>query len=377
MAGEARYRLAPLTLPARMIRRRAAEGRRRWRCSRTGPGRPTPILPWTAQTAPAVARLVARLDGMPLAIELAAARVEALGVASCWTGSMTGSRCWRRGPAGGGAAAVAGGGGGVELPAAGRARSGGCSGGVGVPGAVHAGGGRGGRRGWRRAGGAAAGGLLAAGPAAGRAGWPDPVRDAGDAARLRGRAAGGGRGGGQAAAALAGYALRWPRRPAAGLQTARRGAGRGAAGWTRRTPPCARCWPGRWSMTAAAALRLALAPAGGGCCGAGWPARPAAARGRRARRAGQRRVVRRAVLARPGASCSADPAGALEHFTALRDAVEDRAAGAVPRRCADGLAGRSAALQQHGPARRGGRRARRALAVARESWLTGLPRCWP
>ena len=48
-------------------------------------------------------------------------------------------------------------------------------------------------------GGAAAGGVLAAGAAAARPGRQVPVRDAGDAARLRGRAAGRGRGAGPGA----------------------------------------------------------------------------------------------------------------------------------------------------------------------------------
>ena len=80
VAGEARYRLAPLALPdpddpagaagAEAValfadRARSADAR----------------FALTGETTPAVARLVARLDGMPLAIELAAARVEALGVA--------------------------------------------------------------------------------------------------------------------------------------------------------------------------------------------------------------------------------------------------------------------------------------------------------
>ena len=80
VAGEARYRLGPLALPGpddagRMPgceavalfadRARRADAR----------------FALDDQTGPVVARLVARLDGMPLAIELAAARVEALGVA--------------------------------------------------------------------------------------------------------------------------------------------------------------------------------------------------------------------------------------------------------------------------------------------------------
>jgi len=80
VAGEARYRLAPLALPdpgdlagaagAEAVvlfadRARSADAR----------------FVLDDGTGPVVARLVARLDGMPLAIELAAARVEALGVA--------------------------------------------------------------------------------------------------------------------------------------------------------------------------------------------------------------------------------------------------------------------------------------------------------
>ncbi len=79
VAGEARYRLPPLTLPApddpgeiprseavALFADRARGADRQFALN--------------ADSAPAVARLVAKLDGMPLAIELAAARVEALGL---------------------------------------------------------------------------------------------------------------------------------------------------------------------------------------------------------------------------------------------------------------------------------------------------------
>jgi predicted ATPase/DNA-binding CsgD family transcriptional regulator len=80
VAGEARYRLGPLTLPS--------PG------DMAGGGRSEAVALFAdrarradarfaldGQAGSVVVRLVARLDGMPLAIELAAARVEALGVA--------------------------------------------------------------------------------------------------------------------------------------------------------------------------------------------------------------------------------------------------------------------------------------------------------
>jgi predicted ATPase/DNA-binding CsgD family transcriptional regulator len=80
IAGEARYRLAPLTLPE-PGNTTAADGSEAVALFTDRARRADASFALDEATAPAVARLVARLDGMPLAIELAAARVEALGVA--------------------------------------------------------------------------------------------------------------------------------------------------------------------------------------------------------------------------------------------------------------------------------------------------------
>ena len=79
VAGEARYRLGPLAVPgpgdlddAAKIEAVALFAERACRADAH--------FALDNQTGPQVARLVARLDGMPLAIELAAARAEALGV---------------------------------------------------------------------------------------------------------------------------------------------------------------------------------------------------------------------------------------------------------------------------------------------------------
>ena len=151
VAGEARYRLAPLALPdpADLAEAARAEAVALFADrARSADAR----FALTGETTPMVAGLVARLDGMPLAIELAAARVEALGVAQLL------DRLDDR------FALLAGG----NRTAPSRQRSLAATvewsyqlleehertsvpRGVGVPGPVHAGGGRGGRRGRARA----------------------------------------------------------------------------------------------------------------------------------------------------------------------------------------------------------------------------------
>jgi predicted ATPase/DNA-binding CsgD family transcriptional regulator len=80
VAGEARYRLGPLALPAQDDLAEGA-GVEAVRLFADRARQVDARFALDGQTGPAVARLVTRLDGMPLAIELAAARVEALGVA--------------------------------------------------------------------------------------------------------------------------------------------------------------------------------------------------------------------------------------------------------------------------------------------------------
>ena len=131
-----------------------------------------------------------------------------------------------------------------------------------------------------------------------------------------------------------------------------------------RTPRCGKVLA--WDMEHDAAVALRLADA----LGWWWLLR--------ARLPGQRALLREAASrAEPGsdgwcaaqfwlgraALCSDDLAGALDHFTALRDAVGGRGPSRV---LAGALVGRSAALLNMGRIAEAAEEGRRALAVARE-----------
>ena len=363
VTGEVRYRLASLALPDLDD---LAEAARAEAVALFADRARAADAHWALddQTAPAVARLVTRLDGMPLAIELAAAQVEALGV----TGLL--GRLDER------MALLAGG----DRLAPSRQRS--------LAATVA----------WSYqlldeterqvfravsvfpAGFTLEGAEAVAGQGAGPAvlrlvdcSLLTPPRDGPDGRSrylmletLRGYGAGRLAEAGeqdQAAAALAGYALGVAEQAAVGLQT-------------RTGEPEAALWLDAEDAT----MRQVLAWAIGhnpevalrlvNALGWWWYLR--------GRLAGQYPLLRQVtVYAEPGsdqwctaqfylgwaAEFSADIAVALEHFTALRDAV----AGLLPSPAlADALAGRSYALRDLGQIPEAAYDARRALTVARE-----------
>jgi predicted ATPase/DNA-binding CsgD family transcriptional regulator/DNA-binding XRE family transcriptional regulator len=363
VAGEARYRLASLDLPDPDDPAEATKAEAVALFADRAKDADTHFT-LDDQTAPAVARLVTRLDGMPLAIELAAAQVEALGV----TGLL--SRLNER------LALLAG----ADRLAPSRQRS--------LTATVA----------WsyqllneaeRRvfravsvfpAGFTLEGAEAVAGQAAGAAvlrlvdcSLLTPPRDGPDGRSrysmletLRAYGAGqlaetGERD--QAAAALAGYALKVAEQAAAGLQT--RAGERAAARWLDAEDATMLQVLG-WAMghDREAALRLVIA------LGWWWFLR--------GRLAGQRPLLAEIIgyaevgserwcavqfLSAWAAEFSADIAGAVERFTVLRDAV---AGGPPSPALADALAGRSYALRDLGQFPQAAEDAHRALAMARE-----------
>jgi predicted ATPase/DNA-binding CsgD family transcriptional regulator len=364
MAGEARYRLPPLTVPGPDDPADAG-GCEAVALFADRARRADVRFALDEETGPAVARLVARLDGMPLAIELAAARVEALGVAQLldrlddrfglltagdrlaaarqrslaatveWSYRLLdeqGQRVFRQVsvfPASftlEGAEAVAG-------PGAGPAvlRLVDCS--------------------------------LLVPPRAGPDGRSRYVMLETLRAYGAGLLAEAGEQDG-AAAALAGYALRVAEEAAAGLQSR---TGELAAARRLDAEDATMAQVLAWAMQhdAAVCLRLAVA------LGRWWFLR--------GRLAGQYPLLReaagRAAAGTDGwcaaqfwlgwtAVYSADLAGALGHFTVLRDAVGDRG---PSRALADSLAGRSTTLANMGRFAEAADDGRRSLAVAREA----------
>jgi non-specific serine/threonine protein kinase len=362
VAWEARYRLGPLTLPG--PGEADGGGSEAVALFADRARRSDPRFALDEQTGPALAKIVARLDGMPLAIELAAARAEALGVTQLldrlddrfalltagdrlapdrqrslaatveWSYRLLGEqerrvfRAVSLFPAGftlAAAEAVAGPGAGPGV-----LRLVDCS--------------------------------LLVPPRAGLDGRARYVM----LETLRTYGAGLLAGAGEqddAAAALAGWALQVAEEAAAGLQTST--GEQDAARWLDAEDATMRQVLA-WGMghDREAALRLAAA------LGGWWVLRgrlpglyPLLAELAGYAGPGSDRWCTAQVWAGWAAWFASDPAGALRHFTALRDAVADRP---PSRALAGALAGRARALLDLGQDPEAAEDARRSLAIARE-----------
>ena len=325
-----------------------------------------PDLTFDGDSGAMLERLVRRLDGMPLAIELAAARVEVLGVAQLLDRLDDRFRVLVSANRGAGPSAVARSGRRLELSAAQRAGAARLPGTCRIPRTVHSGRRRGSGRPGRRGGRTALGRLLAAGRRRGLARTAGPAtrcwrRCAGCRAMGRLRQTGEER---QASSALAAHALQVAERAATQMDPAPRAgtASRAMAGRrgrrpaprahvgtgprsARRAPPC----PGAGTVVAGAR------PVGAGVCPAAPRSHPGGPR--------RRQLAHRQPLARPYCvrrdqlRCDRGGATTARWWTPSRD-------GAPSADLVDGLTGRCRPLRNMGRLAEAEADARAALDLA-------------
>ncbi len=95
IAGEHVYRVPPMPVPdlSDPLRARTSPTASAWRCSWTAPRQALPGFELTDANAEGVARLCVALEGIPLALELAAARSRVLSPEACSRGSSSATTC--------------------------------------------------------------------------------------------------------------------------------------------------------------------------------------------------------------------------------------------------------------------------------------------